>query len=159
VIIERKPGEPRVQCRCDCGKDHSVLVTEWGKTQSCGCLRTEQLVARSTTHGHTGTSIYMTWGDMVNRCTNQTHARWVDYGGRGISVCDRWRKFENFLADMGERPSGMTLDRIDNDRGYEPGNCRWVSQSLQNRNRRPSAYAGTVRDGMTGRFLPKEKSA
>ncbi|MFJ9112967.1 hypothetical protein [Streptomyces sp. NPDC102283] len=152
---ERRPGEPRVQCVCDCGKPHSVLLQMWGRTQSCGCLRTEQLVARSTTHGHSGSSVYMTWGDMVNRCTNATHKRWADYGGRGITVCERWRKFDNFLADMGERPEGMTLDRIDNDRGYELGNCRWVSQSEQNRNRRPAAYAGSAHDAKTGRFVSK----
>lgn len=164
VIVERKPGEPRVKCRCDCGIDHSVLMTEWGKTQSCGCLRAELLVARNTKHGHSpakgATSIYMTWGDMVGRCTNPTHKRWADYGGRGITVCERWRDFRNFLADMGDRPSPqMTLDRIDNDRGYEPGNCRWVSQSTQNRNRRPSAYAGLERDPMTGRYRAKGEVA
>ncbi|WP_405893841.1 hypothetical protein OG272_16220 [Streptomyces sp. NBC_00104] len=79
----------------------------------------------------------MTWGDMNNRCTNPTHRRWADYGGRGIKVCERWRDFRNFLADMGERPPGLEIDRIDNDGDYEPGNCRWVTRAVQRSNRRP----------------------
>lgn len=159
VTVERRPGDKRVQCRCDCGQDHSVVLSEWGRTNSCGCFRAEQLIARNTTHGHAGTSIYMTWGDIVSRCTNPRHKRWADYGGRGITVCERWRDFANFLADMGERPAGMTLDRIDNNRGYEPGNCRWTDLSTQAKNRRPSAYTGSVRDTATGQFLPKGVTA
>ncbi len=101
----------------------------------------------------------MTWGDMVNRCSNPGHPRWSSYGGRGISVCDRWRKFENFLADMGDRPEGLSLDRVDNDGPYSPDNCRWTDLSTQSKNRRPSAYAGSTRHPETGQFLPKGRAA
>jgi hypothetical protein len=158
VTAQRDPGQRRVKCRCDCGRDHSVPFGEWRKSRSCGCLRDEVTIARSTTHGHSGTSIYMTWSDMINRCTNPTHKGWANYGGRGITVCERWRKFENFLADMGERPESMTLDRINNDREYGPDNCRWADISTQAKNRRSTAYAGSRRDLDTGRFLPKAVS-
>jgi hypothetical protein len=73
---------------------------------------------------------------MWSRCTCTKHNSFKDYGGRGIAICDRWKVFENFLADMGERPAGLTLDRINNDKGYEPGNCRWATRSEQQRNQR-----------------------
>jgi hypothetical protein len=160
VTQQRNPGEADVRVRCDCGTEKSVPFKNLGRgTNSCGCLFTERLIARNTTHGHAGTGIYMSWSDMVGRCTRPTHKRWADYGGRGITVCERWREFKNFLADVGERPEGMTLDRIDNDRGYEPGNVRWADYSTQARNRRSSAYAGSVRDAVTGRFLPRGAAA
>lgn len=110
-------------------------------------------------HGMADSPLYMSWADMVARCTRTTHPRYADYGGRGITVCERWRDFANFYADMGDRPPGLTLDRIDNDGNYEPGNCRWADLSTQMKNRRPSAYAGSRRDPVTGRFLPKAVSA
>lgn len=101
--------------------------------------------AASVVHGHGGkgpnrTPTYHTWSNMIQRCTNPTAEGWAHYGGRGIRVCDHWRKFDNFLADMGERPEGLTLERINNDGDYEPGNCRWATQAEQLMNRRRSSY-------------------
>jgi hypothetical protein len=81
---------------------------------------------------------------MMDRCTNRNGQNWADYGGRGITVCERWLIFENFLADMGERPPGTTIERVENDLGYEPGNCRWATRKQQSRNRRSTVL--TQRD-------------
>ena len=95
-------------------------------------------------HGHASpglrTPTYMVWGSMIQRCTNPNNSGWPDYGARGISVCERWLTFENFLADMGERPDGLSIDRVDNNGNYEPGNCRWATASQQQRNRRRPVY-------------------
>ena len=124
-------------CACSCGKETVVVYQHLvnGHTQSCGCIHTEMLKARAT-HGMRHTPEYDTWMHLIQRCTNRKNTSWPDYGGRGIAVCDRWKKFENFFADMGSRPSGKSLDRINNNGGYEPGNCRWATSLEQNRNRR-----------------------
>ena len=91
--------------------------------------------------GKTSHSLYHTYNEMIARCTRPSHPRWTSYGGRGIEVCHRWRaSFWNFVEDMGERPDGLVLDRIDNDAGYSPDNCRWTTYSESNRNRRLTAY-------------------
>lgn len=125
-------------CRCECGNITKVLGNglKNGDTSSCGCLQKEQL----TTHGYSlrngkESRTYITWQSMIARCKNPSNASFMDYGSRGIEVCSRWLKFENFLADMGERPKGKTLDRKENEKGYYKENCRWATPKEQANNR------------------------
>lgn len=139
VSVTRRPGEPAVRVRCDCGTELSVTYGNLGRSaKSCGCTKKGSGNGRYR-HGMAGTKVYMVWSEMVARCTRPSHKRYADYGGRGISVCDRWRDFANFYVDMGQPPPGLTLDRINNDGGYAPGNCRWATLSQQASNRRSSA--------------------
>lgn len=128
------------QCECDCGKQTraSRLDIRSGRTRSCGCRIGEGIGARSTTHGKTDTPEHRVWRHMLGRCFNPTDDAYRNYGARGITVCERWRTFENFLADMGERPTNNhTIERKNNDGNYEPDNCVWLPRPEQNRNRRP----------------------
>lgn len=140
----RKPTRG-YRCLCTCGAERTVAPSKLrnGRTTSCGCARGERMVdiGRSRrTHGHNArnSATYRTWMAMIQRCENPQHDAWDRYGGRGISICERWRGdggFERFLADMGDRPDGLTLDRIDPDGNYEPGNCRWATPLEQRHNR------------------------
>jgi len=136
-------------CLCDCGSATSVrsqLLRE-GETRSCGCLAKEVTRDRARVHGGTGSATYTSWRAMRERCNNKNNKRYANYGGRGIKVCQRWENFEAFLEDMGERPEDKTLERLDVNRDYEPGNCVWLDASKQAQNTTRSrrvSYQGRV---------------
>ncbi|GEM_PF-2186614 len=130
-------------CACDCGSEKVVpaeaLVA--GKSKSCGCATETFRQKHRHKHGHTrvgfASSTYGSWCAMRNRCERPSHKQYADYGGRGITICERWAEFSNFLTDMGERPANMTLDRKDPQGNYEPSNCRWATPREQTLNQRP----------------------
>lgn len=120
-------------CQCECGTERTIIgdTLKKGLSKSCGCSGKDWC----RTHGLSKTPEYTTWAAMIQRCENSKN-KWFDrYGGRGITVCEKWRVFENFFADMGARPEGGTLDRINNNGNYEPSNCRWTTMEEQIRNR------------------------
>lgn len=126
-------------CLCACGNVITVAASalRQGATQSCGCLQKERASSSSKKHGASRSPSYSSYRKMLERCLIESCAAYENYGGRGITVCDRWlESYENFLEDMGERPEGLSLDRIDNSLGYSVENCRWATKSVQGFNRR-----------------------
>ena len=151
VISETSPKHKnrRFLCRCDCGNEVTVYLDRLrhSLTQSCGCYQRQRARESQTAHGMRRSSSYNSWSGMVARCKNPNHPAFDSYGERGIKVCDRWLKFENFYADMGEKPDNHSLDRIDNNGSYCPENCKWSTVKEQNNNKRSNRLL--TADGMT----------
>ena len=125
-------------CKCECGNIKSISGVSLanGDTISCGCFGAAQRLKASTTHGLTNSRAYNSWRGMIERCTNPNHRQYKDYGGRGIVVCVRWQAFNNFFEDMGHPEKGLSLERKNGSKPYEPSNCIWANRTTQSRNKR-----------------------
>lgn len=140
IVIERLPAKSKKDtnarwfCRCDCGLGTVAYGQDLarGKVKSCGCWNPNRIMQ----HGMAGTHVYRVWQAMLQRCENPKAQSFANYGGRGIQVCEEWHKFEKFIADMGDRPRGFSLDRIEVDGPYSKENCRWATTKQQNNNTR-----------------------
>lgn len=157
-------------CRCDCGTLCVVRGASFrsGATKSCGCYRLERVREAATRHGCTAgrtnnDRTYRSWRAMRGRCLNPKNVNWHNYGGRGISICKRWDDYSLFLADMGIRPAGKSIDRIDNSKNYSPDNCRWATPAEQSRNSRKTKLtediARSIRSDRSGGTLIKDIAA
>lgn len=143
-------------CECECGATKVATGHELanGDTTSCGCYQRESTVERNRRHGMTGTPTYRSWYAAKGRCHNPNNAKYASYGGAGIKMCDRWREsFDAFFEDMGARPEGTTIDRLDQCKGYEPGNCRWATSEEQSRTRGTTKLYRWRGDWMTTRQI------
>lgn len=131
------------KCLCECGNETVVASSNIvrGVTRSCGCLKIERQREANIKHGQHGSGAQKSWMSMRQRCLNPNTPAYSSYGGRGITICQRWDSFKNFLADMGPRPDGLELDRIDVNGNYEPANCRWATPLQQGRNQRKTRFA------------------
>lgn len=163
TVVERIQDERQryYRCLCECGQEKDIRGDHLasGRTTSCGCRRKERS-SEPRKHGLTGTRVYRIWRNMLNRCGYDSHPDWKRYGGRGITVCDKWRSsFESFYRDMGFPPDGMSIDRINNDGNYEPGNCKWSTVLEQAANRRRPVFSHGKRVSYDGKSYTIEQLA